>query len=66
MKAYSQGTENWKESTKGIAVSAYNPIQTSESSTERQVTEKGLEIAAPASDQFVHDLQRATRKLSAH
>jgi hypothetical protein len=40
MKAYSQGTETWKESTKGIPISAYNPVQALEDSTELPIGQK--------------------------
>jgi len=61
MNTFSQGTDTWKQATKNVTISAYNPVTTEATVAEGyQITAKGAKIDIPTKKSFVVDLTKAT------
>lgn len=63
MQTFSQGTDTWKQVTRDITISAYNPVAArTETAGDEQTTKQGLEIPVPSEREFLGDLNKATRR----
>ncbi len=63
MNTYSQGTDTWKQATKNITVSGYNPAAAEVTiSGDYQITAKGAKIDIPTRQDFLRDLKKTTQR----